>query len=106
MVWFVQDPGTLFNHFLWNGARLLVHYLQIHPETCAAKSVLELGAAAAVPSIVASLCGAATVVASDYPDPRIVEVMQLNMKENTRVLADNGAVAPSVCGKLGAAFLR
>jgi predicted nicotinamide N-methyase len=60
--------------------------------------VLELGAAAAVPSIISALCGARTVVASDYPDPRIVDVMQLNMKENGKVLSENGSVAPQVCG--------
>ena len=78
----VQDPGTLFNHFLWNGARVISDYLQLHPSVCEGKSVLEFGAAAAIPSIVASRLGAKLTVATDYPDPKILSIMQLNIDTN------------------------
>lgn len=40
--------------------------------------MLEIGAAAGVPSIVSAIQGARTVVLTDYPDPDLVENMQYN----------------------------
>lgn len=42
------------------------------------RSVLEIGAAAGVPSIVSAICGASVVVMTDYPDPDLVGNMRFN----------------------------
>lgn len=42
------------------------------------KTVLEIGAAAGVPSIVSAILGARTVVMTDYPDPDLVRNMRYN----------------------------
>lgn len=94
---YVQDPGTLFNNYLWNGARLISDYLQRNPDGCKGKSVLELGAAAAVPSMVAATLGTRLVVATDYPDPNILKIMQENINVNAALFAD-GCKPPIVQG--------
>lgn len=66
-------------HHLWNGARVLADYFETHPGTVRAKTVLELGAGAGLPSLVAGMLGAAKVVMTDYPDRDIVDVMQKNV---------------------------
>ncbi|GJQ13713.1 hypothetical protein GpartN1_g5504.t1 [Galdieria partita] len=78
----------LWGHYLWNGAVLLADILsgeapissiciQVHNNR-----VLELGAGAAVPSMVAVLRGASQVLITDYPDKELVENMKYNVAEN------------------------
>ena len=44
------------------------------------KTVLELGAGAGLPSLVCAINGARAVVVTDYPDPELVENLQLNIR--------------------------
>jgi EEF1A N-terminal glycine/lysine methyltransferase len=55
------------------------------------KDILEIGAAAGVPSIVCAIKGARTVVMTDYPDPDLVE----NMRQNA---ASASSLIPSSTG--------
>ena len=48
----------------------------------AGASVLELGAGAALPSLVAALNGARRVVVTDYPDQSLLENIQCNVAHN------------------------
>ncbi len=59
---------SLFAEHIWPGALVIADYLVDHSELCSGKSILELGAGVALPSIVASKLGAKTVVCSDFPD--------------------------------------
>lgn len=64
---------------MWNAGRTSAHYIEEHAdELIRDKDVLEIGAAAGVPSIVSGMLGARTVVMTDYPDPDLVENMQFN----------------------------
>lgn len=64
---------------LWNAGRTSSHYIEEHTSTLIRdKNVLEIGAAAGVPSIVSAIQGARTVVMTDYPDPELVTNMQHN----------------------------
>jgi len=54
-------------------------YLQTHaPQLVNGKTILELGAGAGLPSLVAAILGANKVVVTDYPDADLVE----NIREN------------------------
>lgn len=73
----------LWGHHLWNAAGTLSDYLLQHKATCVdAQAVLELGAAAGLPSITAARAGARYVVATDYPDPGLVDNLRHNLAVN------------------------
>ncbi|KAK0515533.1 hypothetical protein JMJ35_001567 [Cladonia borealis] len=73
--------NPLWGHYLWNGARILSTYLQTHAaHSIHNKTVLELGAGAGLPSLVAGTLGAEKVVVTDYPDAELID----NLKENIR----------------------
>ncbi|KAJ5155099.1 Nicotinamide N-methyltransferase [Penicillium coprophilum] len=75
----------LYGNLLWNAGRTSSHYIEEHSEDLIRnKDVLEIGAAAGVPSIVSAIQGARTVVLTDYPDPDLVE----NMKYNAELSAN------------------
>lgn len=79
-------------HHLWNGSRVISEHFEAHPEEVKGKTVLELGAGAGLPSLVAAALGAQKVVVTDYPDPDIVETMERNVDECA--LVPRGSVAP------------
>ena len=69
----------LQGNLLWNAGRTSSHYLEEHTDDLIRdKDVLEIGAAAGVPSIVSAIHGARTVVMTDYYDPDLVSNMQYN----------------------------
>lgn len=53
-------------------------------------SVLELGAGAALPSILAALLGASTVAVTDYPTDTLLSVLEDNVRRNTGGLGSAG----------------
>lgn len=74
-------------HHLWNGSRVISEWLEDRPAEVRGRTVLELGAGAGLPSIVAAALGARRVVVTDYPDPDIVETMERNVEENAGLLS-------------------
>ncbi|KAJ3121190.1 nicotinamide n-methyltransferase [Nowakowskiella sp. JEL0407] len=69
---------SLWAHRLWNAGVSLAKYLDKNKSIYNGKSVLELGAAAALPSFVCALNGADRVVITDYPDPELMNNIQFN----------------------------
>ncbi|KAI1864888.1 uncharacterized protein JN550_008708 [Neoarthrinium moseri] len=74
---------------------------------------IELGAGTALPSIMASLLGAKSVVVTDYPAPPIMEVLHKNVAHNTQpVFSPSGAASDSILvdghawGQLDTPFAR
>jgi EEF1A N-terminal glycine/lysine methyltransferase len=65
-------PNKLFAKDIWYGAVLMAEYFRDHPTIFAGKSVIELAAAAALPSIVAFKLDARLVVATDYPNEELI----------------------------------
>jgi nicotinamide N-methyltransferase len=77
--------SPLWGHLLWNAGKVTADYLDTHRnEWCKQKTVLELGAAAALPSLLAGLV-ADNVVSTDYPDNDLID----NIHENVRMLTDS-----------------
>ncbi|TFK35131.1 nicotinamide N-methyltransferase [Crucibulum laeve] len=72
----------LWGHYLWNAARSFASYLDAHKELCQDRTVLELGAGGALPSIVAALNGARKTVITDYPDADLVQNIEMNVEAN------------------------
>ncbi|KAJ5884780.1 RNA polymerase II Elongator complex associated protein Kti12 [Penicillium taxi] len=69
----------LYGNLLWNAGRTSSHYIEEHSDSLLRdRDVLEIGAAAGVPSIVSAILGARTVVMTDYHDPDLVSNMQYN----------------------------
>ncbi|CCK70970.1 S-adenosylmethionine-dependent methyltransferase KNAG_0F03080 [Huiozyma naganishii CBS 8797] len=79
--------SPLWGHLLWNSGIYTAKHLDKHPELVLDKNVLELGAAGALPSVVAGLIGAKRVVSTDYPDADLMSVIRENAKslENVSV---------------------
>ncbi|KAL2130659.1 hypothetical protein VTI74DRAFT_6122 [Chaetomium olivicolor] len=67
-------------HHLWNGARVVAAHFETQPSLVRNRTVLELGAGAGLPSIVAAALGARKVVVTDFPDPDLVENMWRNVR--------------------------
>lgn len=72
----------LWANYLWNTAKVLSSYLLRNAGLIRDKSVLELGAGAGLPSIIATLAGAQRVVVTDYPDASLVENLRYNVDMN------------------------
>ncbi|KAL6715526.1 Protein N-terminal and lysine N-methyltransferase efm7 [Lecanora helva] len=73
--------NPLWGHYLWNGGQILASYIEKHAsEIVKGKNVLELGAGAGLPSLVAGICGARNVVVTDYPDAELIENLEHNVK--------------------------
>lgn len=69
-------------HHLWNGSRVAAQYFEADPEgTVRGRNVLELGAGAGLPSLVAAALGASRVVMTDFPDADILATMEKNIAE-------------------------
>ena len=75
-------PNALFAKDIWYGAVLMAEWFRDHPGLLEHKSVVELAAAAALPSIVAYKLKASLVVATDYPNEELVSNMNKQFAMN------------------------
>jgi nicotinamide N-methyltransferase len=73
---------SLWAHVPWNAGILFADYIDENPCIVNDKRVLELGAGAALPSIVSSLNGASYVLSTDYPDLPLITQLKLNIHNN------------------------
>lgn len=87
-------------HTLWNGAKVISDYFEEDVSRVKGKSVLELGAASGLPSLVAGMLGATRVVMTDFPDVDIVQTMQKNIDECDSTFQPAGHIANTI-GALG-----
>ncbi|KAG6615393.1 putative methyltransferase [Phytophthora cinnamomi] len=79
-------PGSLFACAVWNGARFIAMHFAKHPELVKGRSVVEFGAASALPSLVALHFGAEVAVMTDYPNDLLLENIETNIKRNEHLL--------------------
>lgn len=78
---------------LWNAGATIANHISLNPSLIRDKYVLEFGAGAALPSLVAALCGAKKVVATDYPDPALIENIDFNIQNCSSELRQGRVVA-------------
>ncbi|KAJ2455766.1 Protein N-terminal and lysine N-methyltransferase efm7 [Coemansia sp. RSA 2336] len=71
----------LWGHHLWNAAKVFAKHLDVHKEYVKDKTVLELGAAGALPSMIAAANQAQRVVITDYPDNTLLD----NIRKTTEL---------------------
>lgn len=83
----------LWAHYLWNGGRHIAGLIARGALPVAGRRVLEFGAGAAVPSVVAALCGAAHVAATDFPEEPLLAPIRRNVAENIADPATRARVA-------------
>lgn len=73
--------SPLWGHLLYNAAKATTDYLDQHrSDLVAGRTVLELGAGAGLPALVAAL-SARHVVVTDYPDPDLLKNLEVNRTE-------------------------
>ncbi|KAG5938753.1 hypothetical protein E4U53_007942 [Claviceps sorghi] len=85
-----ESDRRLFSHHLWNSSLLLAELVEADSLGAGkdatfdtrGRSVLELGAGTALPSIMAGLVGASRVVATDYPAPVVLHTLEQNVARN------------------------
>jgi nicotinamide N-methyltransferase len=84
--------NPLWGHHLWNAGRVIATYLEKNPSFVKDQTVLELGAGAGLPSLVARVLGARKVVVTDYPDPDLISNLWANIErlEGNLWKDDNG----------------
>ena len=73
---------ALWGDHLWNGGRWLANHLEKNPDLIRDKKVIELGAGAGLPSLIASKLGARLVACTDYPDRELIENLEHNFSVN------------------------
>lgn len=72
--------SPLWGHLLWNAGKYTANHLDENgKELVRGKKVLELGAAAGLPSLVCGINGAEKVICTDYPDPDLLSHIQYNV---------------------------
>lgn len=72
--------SPLWGHLLWNAGIYTANYLDKHADTLVkGKKVLELGAAAGLPTVICAINGASKVVSTDYPDADLISHIQYNV---------------------------
>lgn len=80
--------SPLWGHLLWNAGKYTADYLDEHrKDLVEGKRILELGAAAALPSLVCAINNASLVVCTDYPDPDLIS----NIEQNFTGIASQSA---------------
>eukprot|EP01041_Mallomonas_annulata_P008956 gene8956-18532_t len=87
----------LFCDDIWPGSVAMANHISNNPEIVKDKSILELGAGAALPSLVSLKLGAGEVTITDYPGDSILENISVLLMENN-ILVDNRRV--KICGHI------
>ncbi|KIV83341.1 hypothetical protein PV11_05374 [Exophiala sideris] len=86
--------SPLWGHLLWNAGQVIAQYLEDNAQKLAhGTTVLELGAGAGLPSLVAAVLGAEKVVVTDYPDPDLIVNLRYNIEHCSALTEKSNIVA-------------
>ncbi|KAJ3416861.1 nicotinamide n-methyltransferase [Chytridiales sp. JEL 0842] len=84
---------SLWAHRVWNAGIVMARYLDKNKHLVKGKRVLELGAAASIPSMISVINGAEKVVITDWPEPQLMNRIKKNLEINTPAQYADGKVA-------------
>lgn len=85
--------SPLWGHLLWNAGIFTANFLDENADKYVKnKKVLELGAAASLPSLICAINQASKVVSTDYPDPDLLENIQINFDDNKQYISKDTKV--------------
>ena len=73
---------ALFAHRQWRAGMLMADALYSGALPASGRTVVELGAGTALPSLVSALCGAACVAATDYDDAELISALRRNTQRS------------------------
>ncbi|KAK7203692.1 putative nicotinamide N-methyltransferase [Myxozyma melibiosi] len=91
--------SPLWGHLLWNASKVTANYLDKHASALLTnKTVLELGAGAALPSFIAGIHNASRVVITDYPEVELIQNIEYNVAHVDGIDKDTFTVAGYVWG--------
>ncbi|KAJ3130303.1 hypothetical protein HK098_004350 [Nowakowskiella sp. JEL0407] len=90
---------NLMAHYAWNSAYILADLIEKGEINVTSKRVLELGAGAGIPGILAFLNNANHVVLSDYPAQEIMDTLQRNA-DSAKRFSKNTESSISVVGHI------
>ncbi|CAO3650620.1 unnamed protein product [Cunninghamella blakesleeana] len=84
----IQLVGShpLWAHHLWNASKVFASLFDEYPDLVKNKTILELGAGGALPSLIASIHQPKKVVITDYPDKELIENIQYNVDQNLETI--------------------
>ncbi|KAJ9605489.1 Protein N-terminal and lysine N-methyltransferase efm7 [Cladophialophora chaetospira] len=86
--------SPLWGHLLWNAGQVVARYLENNARSLVQnKSVLELGAGAGLPSLVAAILGARLVVVTDYPENELIVNLRYNIEHCSALENKSNTVA-------------
>ncbi|KAF3319076.1 hypothetical protein TWF173_003530 [Orbilia oligospora] len=77
-----KEQTSLFSHHLWNAGVEVAGMIETGELNVEGETVLELGAGAALPSLISAITGAKTIVVTDYPAPEILSNITANIAFN------------------------
>jgi EEF1A N-terminal glycine/lysine methyltransferase len=97
------NKSPLWGHLLWSASKVLARYLEANKSLYRDKYVLELGAAAGLPSIICALEGAKKVIVTDYPDPDLLYNIRCNLETAELI---NASVKGYIWGRDAAELLE
>ncbi|OWB56981.1 hypothetical protein B5S28_g2902 [[Candida] boidinii] len=75
--------SPLWGHLLWNAGKYTAKYLEDNSDILIkGKKIVEFGSAAALPSLICGLNDAKIVIATDYPDPELLNNIDYNIEHS------------------------
>ena len=80
---FHEVPKELFASDVWGGAVVISDHFKNNPLAIKDKLVVEVGAAGALPSMVAAVAGAKYVVCTDFPNDNLIKSIENQFITNT-----------------------
>lgn len=78
-----NNEPLLFADDVWPGAQYMADFLDKHSVECKDKTILELGAGAALPSLIACKLGAKRCCITDYPAVNLIENIESLITANS-----------------------
>ncbi len=92
--------GPLFAYTVWSGSVQVAEHVAAFPDLVRGHRVVELGAAAALPSLVSLHLGCSRALITDYPSEHVLSAVRRNVDANAKTLGGDLETRCEVLGHL------